>query len=322
MALLLCVSLLSVRASNTPYANGDFNANGIVNIDDVTTLIDVLLRNNNVWMYYDVDRNVTVNIGDLTCLIDYLLTGEWELAYTGPEIPDSAEVFTVNGVTFAMMPVEGCHEVDILNNGTVLSMGDYYMGMTEVTRELWAAVMGEPRATCWPIYGLGPLHPVEDVSWLECQEFIARLNELTGREFHLPTVAQWYWAALGGKYSHGYTYAGSNNADEVCWHVENHPPYLGSGDYVFPVGMKAPNELGLYDMCGNAYEHMNNLYIRDGDSLEIPKPDDPYGTSYLFGGSAGTSRYDCIIVGCTPRGAWHMTQGRYFGFRLALQKEQ
>ena len=90
--------------------------------------------------------------------------------------------------------------------------------------------------------------PVEQVSWYACQEFIRKLNELTGKQFRLPTEAEWEYAARGGKHSYGEKYAGGGDVDNVAWYSGN------SGDKTHPVGTKRGNELGLYDMSGNVYE--------------------------------------------------------------------
>ncbi|MBQ0015371.1 MAG: formylglycine-generating enzyme family protein, partial [Bacteroidales bacterium] len=120
-----------------------------------------------------------------------------------------------------------------------VTLSSYYIGLTEVTQELWQAVMGSN-----PSYFKGLYRPVENVSWDDCQTFISRLNSLTGKNFRLPTEAEWEFAARGGTKSRGYKYSGSNTLDDVAWHVGN------SGDKTHDVGTKAPNELGIYDMSG------------------------------------------------------------------------
>ena len=140
---------------------------------------------------------------------------------------------------------------------------DYYLGETEVTQELWEAVMGSN-----PSYFKGDKRPVETVSWNDCQTFIEKLNSLTagkrpaGRSFHLPTEAEWEYAAKGGNKSKGYTYAGSNTIGDVAWYDENsYKKGSNSPDYgTHPVGQKSPNELELYDMSGNVSEWCFDWY--------------------------------------------------------------
>ena len=164
--------------------------------------------------------------------------------------------FHVNGVNFKMIKVEGgtftmgetseqgddawgdeqpAHQV---------TLSDYYIGETVVTQELWEAVMGAD-----PSYTKGPKKPVVKVSWYDIvNDFLPNLNALTGKNFTLPSEAQWEFAARGGNKSQGYKYSGSNNIDDVAWYGES---TRGS---IHPVGRKSPNELGIYDMSGNVKE--------------------------------------------------------------------
>jgi formylglycine-generating enzyme required for sulfatase activity len=186
-------------------------------------------------------------------------------------IEPNANSFTVNGVTFEMVTVDGgtflmgatpeqgenvrdnekpVHEV---------TLSSYLIGQTEVTQELWLAVMGNN-----PSYHTGNLQrPVDMVSWMDCQEFISRLNQLTGKTFRLPTEAEWEYAARGGNKSQGYRYAGSDDMLAVAWCENN------SENSTHPVGTKAPNELGLYDMTGNVWEWCNDWYKRYTEEAQI-----------------------------------------------------
>lgn len=121
-----------------------------------------------------------------------------------------------------------------------VTLSSYYIGKTEVTQALWKAVMGSN-----PSYFEGDDLPVEQVSWDDCQEFIRKLNSLTGQNFRLPTEAEWEFACRGGNNSRGYKYSGSNYIDNVAWNWDN------SGKKTHPVATKSPNELGIYDMSGN-----------------------------------------------------------------------
>ena len=121
-----------------------------------------------------------------------------------------------------------------------VTLSSFYIGKYEVTQAQWELVMGSN-----PSYRTGANLPVDNVSWYDAQEFISKLNELTGRHFRLPTEAEWEFAARGGNKSRGYIFSGSNNANRVAWFDQNR---------VQPVGTRQPNELGIYDMSGNISE--------------------------------------------------------------------
>ena len=164
-------------------------------------------------------------------------------------------IFNVNGVTFNMIYVEGgtftmgAMEGDLsaLENEKpahkVTLTYDYYIGQTEVTQALWKAVMDNHPSTME-----GDNLPVNYVLWEDADAFTKQLSQLTGYTFNLPTEAEWEYAARGGKESKGYLYAGSDDVNEVAWYSAN------SGGKTHDVGTKIPNELGIYDMSGNAWE--------------------------------------------------------------------
>ncbi|MBR5638386.1 MAG: SUMF1/EgtB/PvdO family nonheme iron enzyme [Muribaculaceae bacterium] len=174
----------------------------------------------------------------------------------------------VEGGTFTMGATseQGDDAFDEEKPAHEVTLSPYYIGQTEVTQELWMAVMGYN-----PSYFKGAKRPVECVSWDECQEFIRRLNEKTGKRFRLPTEAEWECAARGGKKSNGYKYSGSNNINDVAWYDEN------SGNKTHDVASKHPNELGIYDMSGNVAEWCSDWY---GDDYYKSTPNDnPQGPS-------------------------------------------
>lgn len=178
---------------------------------------------------------------------------------------NAIESFTVNGVSFNMVKLKGgsltmnmelplTPTVVLYQDSTLdVTLADYSIGQTEVTQALWLAVMGENPSYFSSnndkrVFEDDFNRPVENVWWDDCQEFIEKLNKLTGRHFRIPSEAEWQFAARGGMKTHGYPYAGSDNIDEVAWWLEN------SDGMTHPVGHKKANELGLYDMSGNVME--------------------------------------------------------------------
>lgn len=230
--------------------------------------------------------------------------------------------FTVEGVSFKMVHVLGGTFMMGANKGDVgafnfekptheVTLSDYWMGETQVTQALWQVVMGENPS----VFEGDPNLPVENVSWRDCKDFIRKLNGLTGKEFRLPTEAQWEFAARGGnlgKDNH-YLYAGSNVIDDVAWYDEN------SNGKTHPVGERDPNELGLYDMTGNVHEWCNDWY---GEQYYRESPAiDPTGPS------SGT--YRVCRGGCWFNSARNGRVSKrdgdepscstgYYGLRLAL----
>ena len=185
---------------------------------------------------------------------------------------------------------------------------DYYIGKYEVTQALWQAVMGNN-----PSFFKGDNLPVEQVSWNDCQEFISKLNRITGKTFRLPTEAEWEYAARGGKKSRGYQYSGSNNISDVAWYGDN------SGSKTHAVGSKQANDLGIYDMSGNVYEWCHDWY----DNYSSSSQTNPTGaTSGSFRVFRGGSWY-YVARDCRSSCRGYITPGYryyYLGLRLFLSE--
>jgi len=250
----------------------------------------------------DVTQDGSVDIDDVTCLISYILNGSWPedtVPVIDPITPQT-EVVTVNGVSFTMVTIEGGAFMmgstaeqgnDVEFNETPshqVTLTSYSIGQTEVTQALWNAVMGSNPSS----FTGDANRPVEQVSWDDCQEFISRLNQLTGKNFRLPTEAEWEYAARGGNNSKGYKFAGGNDINAVAW-------YWDEGNAISstqPVATKAPNELQLYDMSGNVWEWCQDWF---GDYTSAPQTNPTGATEgeehVCRGGAWDHSAYMCRI---------------------------
>ena len=262
----------------------------------------------------DVNNDGKVDISDVVAVINIIANG-------GGVEPTETQVFEVKGTKFTMVKVEtgafmmGSNRTfDFPTPLHEVKINEFYIGQTEVTQELWETVMGT-----MPQHWKGLQLPIEQVSWNDCQEFIKKLNAMTGQQFRLPTEAEWEYAARGGNRSKGYIYSGSNNLDDVAWYRNN------SDGKTHKVATKAPNELGIYDMTGNVEEWCNDYYgawyYENSPLIDPPGPSS--GTSRICRGGSwfDTMSYNIAVFECEPgtRGYAQPTLVNYrHGFRLAL----
>ncbi|MBQ9362540.1 MAG: SUMF1/EgtB/PvdO family nonheme iron enzyme [Bacteroidaceae bacterium] len=252
----------------------------------------------------------------------------------------SSNTYTVNGVTFKMVSIAGgtfrmgaqstsssSANYDVNANDSEapvhnVTLSDYSIGETEVTQALWKAVMGSN-----PSYFIGDKLPVERVSWNDCQTFITKLNQLTGKTFRLPTEAEWEYAARGGTTTSLYNgeniiIAGTNNSpnlDALAWYggncgqnytasagcdVENgydisgwsEKQYADSKGGTHPVGLKQPNAYGLYDMLGNVWEWCQDWYGSYDSSAQSNPTGASSGSCRVFrGGSWADTAGSCRV---------------------------
>lgn len=195
--------------------------------------------------------------------------GEIKLRADGKELSvknvrsnDNNVIFSVDGVEFKMIHVEGgtfmmgaTPEMKNTNDNEKpvheVTLSSYYIGETPVTQELWKAVMGDKHN---PSEFKDDQHPVEMISYRDCLDFIERLNQKIEKKFRLPTESEWEFAGRGGNKSHHTQYSGGDNLAEVAWYRRN------SGDKTHPVKQKKPNELSIYDMSGNVEEWCQDKY--------------------------------------------------------------
>ena len=232
---------------------------------------------------------------------------------------------TANGVSFVMKPVEGGtfwmgaqsndpngqnYDSEAANNEQPVhsvTLSTFYMAETEVTQALWKAVMGSN-----PSNWKGDNLPVEQVSWNDCQEFIRKLNQLTGKNFRLPAEAEWEFAARGGNNTNHYKYAGSNTIGNVAWCYDN------SNNQTHSVKTKSHNELGLYDMSGNVWEWCQDWYGDYSSELQTNPKGPTNGSLYARrGGCWDMDPNRCrVSYRGNLEGSWLMGSG----LRLALSE--
>ena len=313
--LCFLFALLLIAIAGNAKTSKDVNGDGVTNVSDVTALVNQIIGSGNYSAdACDVNGDGVVNVSDVTALVNFIINGD-----SGEEF--TYETFNVNGVSFDMAEVEGGtftmgateeQGSDVSDNekpAHQVMLSPYYIGKTEVTQELWEAVMGSNPS----FFSGNKNRPVENVSWDDCQVFINKLNRLTGKRFRLPTEAEWEYAARGGKKSKGYKYSGSNTIDDVAWYDTN------SAGTTHPVASKAPNELGLYDMSGSVLEWCSDWYSSTYySSSSQNNPTGPASGSYrVFRG--GSWDYHAGYCRVSFRNYSSPTKRfNYLGLRLAL----
>ena len=253
--------------------------------------------------------NNMVEIEGGTFLMGYSLTNSDKgksQSTSNNNVLSNSIAFANNLVSSASKNNKNENESDDLNPVHQVQISSFQIGKFEVSQEEWETVMGHNPST-----NKGTKLPVENVSWDDCQIFISKLNLLTGKNFRLPTEAEWEYAAQGGNKCKVTKYAGSDNIESVAWYMDN------SGFETHPVGQKSPNELGLYDMSGNVNEWCQDWFDNYNSNNQID-PRGPENGDYKV--HRGGSR-DKASHYCTPSYRYHNKssfKGVNLGLRLAL----
>ena len=280
-----------------------------------TGLVSVDATNGYIWVTANAHKTINV--------ITISKTGNNNLPPIGAGLSLAnleANMVTVPGGSFTM----GATSEQLVNNGDCYSvwwipstqqvtLSSYKICRFEVTQQLWQDVMGSnPSYFNGGSYGTNLQRPVETVSWNDCQTFIDSLNKKTGKNYRLPTEAEWEYAARGGANStYSYIYSGGNTLNDVAWNSNN------SSSQTQTVGTKQANALGLYDMSGNVWEWCNDWYGNYSNTA-VTNPQGPATGSYrvIRGGSWNDDGYDnrvSIRSGNFPSYSYF-----YYGIRLVF----
>lgn len=218
----------------------------------------------------------------------------------------SVNMIKVEGGSFIMGEVVDNLGGELEQPAHRVTLSSYSIGETPVTQSMWITVMGSN-----PSHFKGDDLPVDNVSWNDCQKFIAKLNDMTGSNYRLPTEAEWEFAARGGIVSRGYKYSGSDNVDEVAWYVED------SNQTTHKIKTKKPNELGIYDMCGNVCEWCCDWFGNYSEHNQENPIGPNVGISRVLRGGC----WNCDSKGCSVWKRYYYNPdgcSAYAGFRLVL----
>ena len=214
------------------------------------------------------------------------------------------EMIFVEGGTFQMGSSSGDSDEKPVHSVT---LSGFNIGKYEVTQAQWTAVMGNNPSN---FTGCDDC-PVENVSWNDVQQYISKLNSQTGKNYRLPTEAEWEFSARGGKSSKGYTYSGSNDLNSVAWNIDN------SGSKTHAVGGKQANELGVYDMTGNVWEWCSDWYGTYNSYSETNPTGASSGQIRVLRGGSWDSDADFFRTAFRD-GSYPASRFNNGGFRLVL----
>lgn len=194
---------------------------------------------------------------------------------------------------FTMGNTQGYSEAPKDESHTItVAIGNFfYLSKYEITQDQWTRIMGINPSR----YPIGRDHPVENVSWQDCQEFLKKLNSMSDGEmfFRLPTESEWEYVCRAGE---DFNFSlGNSTADleKTAWYEDN------SQEVHQPVGKKQPNDWGFYDMLGNVYEWCQDSYAESYENHQRTekawqRPNE-YGTHVRRGGSFAQPAKNCRV---------------------------
>lgn len=306
--LLIGSAIYMLNSSNTEQETQNLDTNYETALEDVN-------KTENTNTTIEVESNNTIETEEVQAVQNT----------NNSSLEKENQTYTINNVEFKMIYVEagtftmGSSDTDVAYSESpahkVTLTKDYFIGETEVTEGLWNAVMNSSSGD--------NTMPKTSITWTQAHTFVDKLNEIAHEQgiipddsnFILPTEAQWEYAAKGGNKSKGYKYSGSNNINDVAVTREN----SGSSSPI-QVKTKKANELGIYDMSGNAYEWVNDYAGSYSSEDQVDPQNTTKSSSYVKRGGSNYHNFSSESYLFT-------TTGRYFygstdwtiGFRIALQ---
>ena len=297
------------------YFSIECSSNWTASANQTWCTLDYYSGTGNSYIHYtfdkmtDTERSVVITLtcGSITQRFTIIQRAQQKI--TSPIVP-SIDMILVQGGTFLMGDSFGDGETNEKPIHSV-TLNDFYIGKYEITQAQWKAVWGFSYSNF-----LGDNLPMTNGVHYVIITFIDKLNNLTGKKYRLPTEAEWEYAAKGGRKTKGYKYSGSDFIDDVAWHEGN------SFNSVHFVGTKQPNELGIYDMSGNASEFCSDWFENYKNSPQTNPTGATAGDQKVYrGGCARSSSYysrSSSRRSVIPNGGF---SNRDLGFRLVLDVE-
>jgi len=326
-AVLLLLATIAIACKKEPVQGVSLDGSLLIKVGETATLMPTFIptnaHNKNV-NWESSDTNVaTVDNGKVTgkavgsTMIKVITEDGGRSAQCIVTViqPIEPEMIWVEGGTFMM----GCNDNDNECLGQEfprheVTLSGFYISKYMVTQKEWEAAMGRGGSAD---YSIGDDYPAWHTNWNSVQEYISRLNAHTGKNYRLPTEAEWEYAARGGNKSKGYKYSGSDNIEMVAWYSGNYG--APNPNPLRPVGKKMPNELGIYDMSGNMWEICSDYWGRYTDEPQtnpIGPNTNANGTRVVRGGAFYNVDFQCRVTYRLNVNPDHPS----YGFRLVHPK--